>query len=65
MPSERLRIHHQLRTLYGAGFTFLVGMGIRHFQTIGIPVAMSALVFLVGLALVPFGEETKGKYLPS
>jgi MFS family permease len=48
-----------------AGFTFLVGMGIRHFQTIGIPVAMSALVFLVGLALVPFGEETKGKHLPA
>jgi hypothetical protein len=26
---------------------------------------MSALVFLVGLALVPFGEETKGKHLPA
>ena len=48
-----------------AGFTFLVGTGIRHFQTIGIPVAMSALVFLLGLALVPFGEETKGKHLPA
>lgn len=48
-----------------AGFTFLVGMGIRHFQTIGIPVAMSALAFIVGLALVPFGEETKGKRLPA
>jgi MFS family permease len=48
-----------------AGFTFLVGMGIRHFQTIGTPVAMSALIFLVGLALVPFGEETKGKSLPA
>jgi len=48
-----------------AGFTFLVGAGIRHFQTFGIPVAMMALAFVVGLALVPFGEETKGKQLPA
>ncbi len=48
-----------------AGFTFLVGAGIRHFQTFGIPVAMTALAFVVGLALIPFGEETKGKPLPA
>src|ERR1700739_2847069 len=48
-----------------AGFTFLVGAGIRHFQTFGIPVAMMALAFVVGLALVPLGEETKGKRLPA
>ena len=48
-----------------AGFTFLVGAGIRHMQTFGIPVAMMALAFVVGLALVPFGEETKGKRLPA
>jgi uncharacterized membrane protein YccF (DUF307 family) len=48
-----------------AGFTFLVGAGIHHFKTIGIPVAMSALVFIVGMALVPLGEETKGKHLPA
>ncbi len=48
-----------------AGFTFLVGAGIRHFQTFGIPVAMMALAFVVGLALVPLGEETKGKPLPA
>jgi len=47
-----------------AGFTFLVGAGIRHFQTFGTPVALTALVFLVGLAFVPLGEETKGKRLP-
>jgi len=28
-------------------------------------VAMIALAFIVGLALVPFGEETKGKPLPA
>lgn len=47
-----------------AGFTFLVGAGIRHLQTFGIPVAMMALAFVVGLALIPLGEETKGKPLP-
>jgi hypothetical protein len=26
---------------------------------------MMALAFVVGLALVPFGEETKGKRLPA
>jgi MFS family permease len=48
-----------------AGFTFLVGAGIRHFQTLGTPVALTALAFIVGIALLPLGEETKGKSLPA
>ena len=48
-----------------AAFTFLVGAGIRHFQTLGIPVGLTALAFVIGLLLVPFGEETKGKLLPA
>jgi len=48
-----------------AGFTFLVGASIRHFQTMGTPVALTALAFIVGIALLPFGEETKGKALPA
>jgi MFS family permease len=48
-----------------AGFTFLVGIGIRHFQTMGMPVALTACAFVVGLILIPFGEETRGKVLPS
>ena len=48
-----------------AGFTFLVGAGIRHFQTMGTPVALTALAFVVGIVLLPFGEETKGKCLPA
>jgi MFS family permease len=47
-----------------AGFTFLVGAGVRHFQTLGTPVALTALAFVVGLVLLPFAEETKGKSLP-
>jgi MFS family permease len=48
-----------------AGFTFLVGAGVRHFETLGTPVAMTAFAFVVGLLLVPFGVETKGKPLPA
>jgi MFS family permease len=49
----------------GAGVTFLVGAGVQHFQTIGIPVAWTSVAFLVGLLLLPFGDETKGKPLPA
>lgn len=49
----------------GAFVTFLVGAGVRHFQTLGIPVALTAIAFLIGLCLLPFGVETKGKPLPS
>jgi MFS family permease len=48
-----------------AGFTFLVGAGVHHFQTLGTPVALTALAFIVGLVLLPFGEETKGMPLPA
>jgi MFS family permease len=48
-----------------AGFTFLVGAGVRHFQTLGTPVALTAFAFVVGLLLLPFGVETKGKPLPA
>ena len=49
----------------GAGITFLVGAGVQHFHTIGTPVALTSLAFAVGLLLLPFGEETKGKPLPA
>jgi MFS family permease len=48
-----------------AGFTFLVGAGIRFYQSLGTPVSMAALAFVVGLLLLPWGEETKGKPLPT
>jgi MFS family permease len=49
----------------GAGATFLVGIGVNHYQTLGIPVAMTAFAFVVGLLLLPFGVETKGQPLPA
>jgi MFS family permease len=49
----------------GAGITFLVGAGVRHFHTVGIPVALTSIAFAIGLALIPFAEETKGMRLPT
>lgn len=49
----------------GAGFTFLVGAGVAHFHTIGIPVALTSIAFAVGLLLLPRGYETKGQALPA
>lgn len=48
----------------GAGFTFLVGAGVAHFHTIGIPVSLTAFPFVIGLLLTPFGLETTGQPLP-
>ena len=33
--------------------------------TLGKPVAMTAIFFVVALLLLPFGEETRGKGLPA
>lgn len=49
----------------GAGITFLVGAGVGYFHTIGTPVALTSIAFLVGILLLPFGEETHGQVLPS
>ncbi len=49
----------------GAGLTFLVGAMIRHYGTLGTPVALTSLAFVVGLLLLPFGAETRGKSLPA
>jgi MFS family permease len=49
----------------GAGITFLVGAGVAHYRTIGTPVALTALAFIIGLFLLPFGKETRGETLPA
>jgi MFS family permease len=48
-----------------AGATWLVGAGVSHFGTIGIPVAFTSVAFLAGLLFVPWGEETRGKPFPA
>ena len=49
----------------GAGITFLVGAGVSYFHTIGTPVALTSAAFIIGVLLLPFGEETKGRTLPA
>ncbi len=49
----------------GAGITFLVGAGVRHYGSLGIPVALTSIAFALGLLLIPFGAETRGQHLPS
>jgi MFS family permease len=48
-----------------AGITFLVGAGVSRMGTIGTPVALTSIAFLIGLALLPLAEETRGKDLPA
>ncbi len=48
----------------GAGITFLVGAGVAYFHTIGTPVALTAIAFVIGALLTPFGVETRGQPLP-
>src|SRR5437870_6032991 len=48
----------------GAGITFLVGAGVAYYHTIGTPVALTSVAFLVGMFLLPWGVETKGEVLP-
>ena len=49
----------------GAAITFLVGHGVEHYGSLGIPVAMTSLAFVIGLLLIPFGFETRGQPLPT
>ena len=49
----------------GAGITFLVGAGVQHFQSLGIPVALTSIAFAIGLLFIPFATETRGQMLPA
>jgi MFS family permease len=49
----------------GAGITFLVGAGVRHFGSLGTPVALTSIAFAIGLLLIPLAAETRGKTLPA
>jgi MFS family permease len=47
-----------------AGGTLIVGAGIAHYGSIGVPVALTSLAFALGLLFVPFGMETSNQPLP-
>jgi len=48
----------------GAGFVYLIGDLVARWQTLGKPVALTSLVFVAGLLLLPWAHETKGEPLP-
>jgi MFS family permease len=49
----------------GAGVNFMIGAMVRNAGTIGKPVAYTAIAFGLGLLIIPFAQETRGKALPS
>jgi MFS family permease len=48
-----------------AGVTFLVGMAVSRMHTIGMPIAFTAVAFVVGILVLPLAVETAGKDLPA
>jgi MFS family permease len=48
-----------------AGATFLVGIGIQAYGSMGVPVALTAVPFAIGILLLPLGVETKGRPMPA
>ena len=48
----------------GAGVNFALAALVSRMQTIGTPVALTAIAFAIGLAIVPMAIETRGERLP-
>jgi len=48
----------------GAGVNFALGALVSRMGTLGTPVALTAIAFVVGCALIPLATETKGSVLP-
>ena len=49
----------------GAGVNFALAAMVSAMHTIGMPVALTAIAFLIGIAIVPLAIETKGETLPT
>jgi MFS family permease len=49
----------------GVAMVFLVGAGVASYGSLGVPVALTSIVFFLGLFLLPLAEETRGKPLPA
>ncbi|WP_277182377.1 MFS transporter [Caballeronia sp. BR00000012568055] len=49
----------------GAIVNFGIGAMVLNMKTLGVPIALTAIVFLVGLAVIPLAPETKGQELPN
>ena len=48
----------------GAGVNFMLGAAVLHTHTLGLPVALTAVVFVIGLFIIPLAPETHGEVLP-
>ncbi len=48
----------------GAGVNFLLGWAVSQTGTLGYPVAVTAFAFGIGILVLPWAVETKGKGLP-
>ena len=48
----------------GVGMVFLVAAGVNFFGNIGTPIALTSIVLFLGIFLLPFTIETRGKPLP-
>ena len=49
----------------GVAMVFLVGAGIQRFGSLGVPVALTAVAFIIGLLVLPAAKETRGEALPA
>jgi MFS family permease len=49
----------------GAGVNFALGAMVLHMGTLGTPVALTAIIFVLGLLIIPFAPETRGEVLPN
>jgi MFS family permease len=48
----------------GVAMVFLVGTGIQRYGSLGVPVALTAVAFIIGLLVLPASKETRGEPLP-
>ncbi len=48
----------------GAGVNFALAGAVKSMGTLGTPVAFTAIAFGIGLLIIPFARETRGKPLP-
>ena len=47
------------------GVAILVGAGLQRDGSLGVPVALTAIAFVIGLLVLPAAKETKGEPLPA
>ena len=43
---------------------FLLGAAVLRTHTLDLPIALTAIVFVIGLFIIPLAPETRGEVLP-